>query len=139
MNRVELQQLSDERIADARALLAAGQWSGAYYIAGYALECALKSCVLTYIDQTGIIFEDKKYAQNCWTHDIEDLVRHANLTIERDKAAGSNIILGHYWLIAKDWSETSRYRISTQLQAVQLFHSLTETSDGVLPWVKQYW
>ncbi len=63
MNRAELQQLSDERIEDARALLAAKRWPGAYYLAGYALECALKSCVLAYIDRTGIIFEDKKYAQ----------------------------------------------------------------------------
>lgn len=139
MNRATLQQLSDERIADASALLAATQWAGAYYIAGYALECALKSCVLAYIDQTGIIFEDKKYAQNCWTHDIEDLVRQAGLTIERDKAAGTNIPLGQNWMVAKDWSEASRYRTSTKLQAEKLFHALTEKTDGVLPWVKNYW
>ena len=58
MNRAELQRLSLERIEDARALLAAKQWSGAYYLAGYSLECALKSCVLAYIERTGIIFED---------------------------------------------------------------------------------
>ncbi len=139
MNRAALQQLSDERIEDARVLIAAKQWAGAYYLAGYALECALKSCVLAYIDRTGIIFEDKKYAQNCWTHDIEDLVRQAGLTIERDEAAGTNITLGQHWLIAKDWSETSRYRISTQLQAEKLFHALTDNSNGVLPWVKNFW
>lgn len=139
MNRATLQQLSDERIADASALLAATQWAGAYYMAGYALECALKSCILAYIDRTGIIFEDKKYAQNCWTHDIEDLVRQAGLTIERDKAARTNITLGQHWMIAKDWSEASRYRMSTQLQAEKLFHALTDNTDGVLPWVKTYW
>ena len=139
MNRTTLQQLSDERISDARALLAANQWAGAYYLAGYALECALKSCVLAYIDRTGIIFEDKKYDQNCWTHDIEDLVRQPGLTIERDKAAGTNITLGQHWMIAKDWSEASRYRMSTQLQAEKLIHALTDNADGVLPWVKNYW
>lgn len=139
MNRAELQQLSHERIEDARALIAAQQWPGAYYLAGYALECALKSCVLAYIDRTGIIFEDKKYAQNCWTHDIEDLVRQAGLTIERDRAAGTNIILGQHWLIAKDWSESSRYRMSTQLQAEKLFLALTDTTDGVLSWVTKFW
>lgn len=139
MNRTTLQQLSDERISDARPLLAANQWAGAYYLAGYALECALKSCVLAYIDRTGIIFEDKKYDQNCWTHDIEDLVRQPGLTIERDKAAGTNITLGQHWMIAKDWSEASRYRMSTQLQAEKLIHALTDNADGVLPWVKNYW
>ncbi|NLS92967.1 MAG: hypothetical protein GXX96_12500 [Planctomycetaceae bacterium] len=139
MNRATLQRLSDERLDDARALIAAKQWAGAYYLAGYSLECALKSCVLAYIDRTGIIFEDKKYAQNCWTHDIEDLIRQAGLKIERDKAAGTNLTLGQNWLIAKDWSETSRYRMSTQLQAEKLLHALTDNTDGVLSWVKSFW
>ncbi|MFO7904770.1 MAG: hypothetical protein ACQESR_11225 [Planctomycetota bacterium] len=139
MNRTELQQLSDDRIEDARVLLEAKRWPAAYYLAGYALECALKSCVLAYIDRTGIIFEDKKYAQKRWTHDIEDLVRQAGLTIERDKAADANITLGQHWSIAKDWSESSRYRLSTQLQAEKLFNALTDTTDGVLPWVKNFW
>ena len=139
MNRADLQQLSDERIEDALALLNATQWSGAYYLAGYALECALKSCVLAYIDRTGIIFEDKKYAQKCWTHDIEEFVRQADLTVERDRAAGTNITLGQHWLIAKDWSESSRYRMSTQLQAEKLFNALTDATDGVILWVKNFW
>lgn len=139
MNRAELQQLSEERIEDASALLAAKRWPGAYYLIGYALECALKSCVLAYIERTGIIFEDKKYAQKCWTHDIEELVRQAGLTVERDKAARTNVNLGQNWLIAKDWSESSRYRMSTQLQAEKLFNALTDNTDGVLPWVKNFW
>jgi len=44
----------DERIEDATALLAASRWSGAYYLTGYALECALKSCVLAYNDYVSI-------------------------------------------------------------------------------------
>ena len=65
MNRSELQRLSNERIEDAQALLAASRWAGAYYLAGYAVECALKACVMAYIERTGIIFEDKKYAEKC--------------------------------------------------------------------------
>jgi hypothetical protein len=139
VNRAELRQLSTERIEDARALLAAKQWSGAYYLAGYSLECALKSCVLAYIERTGVIFEDRKYAEKCWTHDIEELVRQADLKVERDKAAGTNLNLGNNWLIAKDWSELSRYRLFTQLQAEKLFNALTDHTDGVLSWVKTFW
>jgi hypothetical protein len=139
LNRAALQQLSNERIEDARVLIVANRWAGAYYLAGYALECALKSCVLAYIDRTGIIFQDKKYAQNCWTHDIEDLVRQAGLNIERDKAAGTSIALGQHWLIVKDWSESSRYLMSTQVQAERLFHALTDNTDGVLSWLRNFW
>ena len=46
MNRDECQKLTQERIADVKALLAAKRWALAYYVAGYAVECALKACVL---------------------------------------------------------------------------------------------
>lgn len=44
MNRRTFQQLSATRLADARALLAARRYA-AYYLAGYAVECALKACI----------------------------------------------------------------------------------------------
>lgn len=45
MDRSELQRLAQERLADSEALFAAGRFSGAYYLAGYVIECALKACV----------------------------------------------------------------------------------------------
>jgi len=139
LNRTELQQLSDERIEDAKALLATSRWPGAYYLAGYALECALKSCVLAYVERTGIIFEDKKFAEKCWTHDLEALVKQADLIAERGLAIAANAQLGTNWLIAKDWSEIARYRLSTQQQAEKLVEAITDSKDGVLPWVKNHW
>ncbi|MEQ8789175.1 MAG: hypothetical protein RIC55_22875 [Pirellulaceae bacterium] len=139
MNRTELQSLSEQRVEDAGILLAAKRWPAAYYMAGYALECALKACVLVYIERTGIIFEDKKFSQNCWTHDIEELVRLAGLRIDRDRVAGANASLGQNWLTARDWSESSRYRMSTQSQAETLLSALIDDPDEVLPWVKNYW
>lgn len=139
MNRKELQRLADERIQDAKALLAASRWSGAYYLAGYALECALKSCVLRYVEQTGIIFEDRKFAERCWTHDLETLVKQAGLSNERGRAIAEDVQLGTNWLIAKDWSETARYRLSTQQQAEKLFAAIADSTHGVLSWVKNHW
>lgn len=139
MNRTKLQQLSHERVEDAKALLAASRWPGAYYLAGYALECGLKSCVLAYVERSGIIFEDKKFAEKCWTHDLETLVKQADLVTERGIAIAANAQLGTNWLIAKDWSEIARYRLSTQQQAEKLFDAITDSADGVLPWVKNHW
>ena len=45
MNRTDLQQPALTRLAEAKALLAAGFPAGAYYLAGYAVECALKACI----------------------------------------------------------------------------------------------
>jgi HEPN domain-containing protein len=45
MHRNDLMRLSRLRIREARVLLEAGEFPGAYYLAGYAVECALKACV----------------------------------------------------------------------------------------------
>ena len=122
-----------------RRLLASSRWAGAYYLAGYALECALKSCVLAYVERTGIIFEDKQFAEKCWTHDLETLVRQADLIAEHGLAIAANAQFGNNWLLAKDWTESARYRFSTQRQAEELFDAITDNSAGVLQWIRNYW
>jgi hypothetical protein len=64
VNRADLQFLAKERVLEAGILLKRKKWSGAYYLAGYAIECGLKSCVLVRVENTGIIFEDKKFASD---------------------------------------------------------------------------
>ena len=41
MNRADLQAMAEERVKDAKALLDGGRWEFAYYVSGYAVECAL--------------------------------------------------------------------------------------------------
>jgi len=139
LNRPHLQMLAEERIRDSTALLTASQWSGAYYLAGYALECALKSCVLHHVEQSGIIFDDKRFSEKCWTHDLELLVKLANLDVSRGASIQADPELGKNWLIAKDWSELSRYRLSTQQQSQLLYNAINDRTHGVLRWIRQNW
>jgi HEPN domain-containing protein len=45
MNRDTLQRISNQRRREVAVLLEAGLYAGAYYLAGYAVECALKACI----------------------------------------------------------------------------------------------
>jgi HEPN domain-containing protein len=45
VDRRDFQQLSRIRAREAEALLKLGLSDGAYYLAGYAVECALKACI----------------------------------------------------------------------------------------------
>lgn len=45
MKRQDLRELALLRLKEAQVLFANGCWSGAYYLAGYAIECALKACI----------------------------------------------------------------------------------------------
>jgi len=139
MNRLELRQLAEDRAIDAEALLNANRWSAAYYLIGYAVECGLKACILARVEQTGIIFTEKKFAEKCWTHDIEELVSTADLQAARGQDIANNPPLGQNWLVVKDWDETTRYRQMTEPQARGLYEAVTHNANGVLPWIRVRW
>lgn len=141
MDKAELQRLAEDRILDAQALLAAGRWSAAYYLAGYAVECALKACVLGYVMQTGaeVIFQDRRYTEKCWTHDIEELVKLSDLKKDWDTDCTENQILEENWATVKDWTEKSRYERKSQIEAQKLFEAINDKENGVLQWVKRHY
>jgi len=142
MNRMEFQQLAEVRVREAEALLAAGLWDGAYYLAGYAVECALKACVLRLVEQTGIIFEDKKFAEKCWTHDLEALVELLKLAPEVVSVRGvppAKPDVAARWAVVKEWDETTRYLRIPEQMARELVAAITDPAHGVLQWIRAYW
>jgi len=140
--RAEWQQLAEDRILDAQAHLAPGaaRWSAAYYLVGYAVECGLKSCVLVRVAaHPEVIYENRAFSQNAWTHDIESLVLLADLKAVRDADAAANPALYANWQRVKDWSEQARYLQKTQAEAERLFEAVTHPSDGVMRWIRLRW
>lgn len=77
MNRQDLQWLARTRLDEARVLLAAKKYDGAYYLAGYAVECALKACIAKQVRKFD--FPDKKLALDSYSHDLEQLLSVAGL------------------------------------------------------------
>ena len=137
MNRWDFQRLAEERRRDSDALLRAGQWSGAYYLAGYAIECGLKACIARLTNQHD--YPDKELAQRCYTHKVEILVKAAGLEAQRKADSIADPALGANWMIVKDWDEEARYRPWTEPQARRLYEAVAEATHGVLPWIKGHW
>jgi HEPN domain-containing protein len=133
-----LQKLANDRVADAKALLAAKRWAAAYYMAGYAVECGLKACILAHVERTGMIFEVKSYAEKCWTHDLKELLRLAGLQDAFDIHAAADADLGADWDIVKEWTESSRYRRTPKADAEDLSDAITDKKHGVLSWIKEH-
>jgi HEPN domain-containing protein len=139
VNRTEAKRFAEAWIVDAKALLDAGRWHAAYYLIGYAVECGLKACILAYIDNTGIIFRDKKFAEKCYTHDIEALVKAANLETTRGLDMQANPDLAANWQRVKDWNVDIRYQERGEAEARRLYEAVTDSANGVLPWIKARW
>jgi hypothetical protein len=139
VNRVQLRQLAEVRILEAGCLRNAGHWSGAYYLAGYSVECGLKACILAHVDASGAIFQDKRFSERCWTHDFVELLRLASLTPVLSADAAANAVLSTNWGIVKDWRETSRYGLTSQAEADLLYNAIVSDPNEVLPWLRIRW
>lgn len=140
MTRAEFQRLANDRIADAQALLRARRWAAAYYLAGYAVECGLKSCVLVRVAaEAGIIFEDRRYSEKCWTHGLPQLVDLAGLRAALAAATAADPELLAKWDTVKDWNELSRYVRKTKAAARDFYSAVADKKHGVLSWTKVHW
>jgi HEPN domain-containing protein len=137
MNRADLQRLAKARIREAQILFAAGEHSGAYYLAGYAIECALKACIAKSVKRYD--FPDKSLAQDSYVHDLGKLLKLADPNSELVTAAQANPLLNASWNLAKNWTEQSRYEVRTKNEAEAIINAITRRKDGVLPWIKRRW
>lgn len=137
MNRAELQRLANARISDAKVLLAARHWSGAYYMAGYAVECALKACIAKQMKAEE--FHDKSFAEKCWTHSLPQLVVLSALKDDFAAARQADTDLDDNWDAVKEWNESSRYARTPKAKAEILYEAITDRKHGVLSWLKKRW
>jgi len=140
VKRADWQKLAEERVKDAKVLLDGGQWAAAYYLAGYAVESGLKSCVLAYVEKNpDIIYREKRYSENCWTHDIGTLVQASGLDAIRLAVANTNPAFAANWGHAQKWSEKMRYVFTPESDAQRLYEAVTQNLNGVLPWIRIHW
>jgi len=137
MNKNELEKLVEIRIREAEVLLTANCYHGAYYLAGYALECTLKACIAK--QTKAFDFPDKKLTNGSYTHDLNKLFVIASLKQELTEQEKQDEDFKLNWAVASKWSEESRYENSIGKQdAHNLYNAITDNSSGILPWLKKY-
>jgi len=135
MNRVDLQQLAEIRLADAEALLAAGRWAGAFYMLGYVVECALKASIAAQLGPEEI--PDRKLVNEFYTHRLDGLLKISPLrpTLELRRAEGD--AFDAHWNSVQNWTEASRYQCDiSEEHARHLYTAITNANAGVYTWLK---
>jgi HEPN domain-containing protein len=137
MNRVDFQELAEMRIRESKALLAAGFPDGAYYLAGYAIECALKACIAKRTREHD--FPEKKLVNDSHTHDLGKLLQLAELKSELDAVVQDDPFMRSILETIQDWSETSRYEKKTVQDAKALLAAIEDREGGLLPWMRLRW
>jgi HEPN domain-containing protein len=137
MDRRDFQDLSRVRLKEARALLRLRLYDGAYYLAGYAVECALKSCIAKRTVRHE--FPDKKRVDSSYSHDLWSLLKVAGLEGAFDERARGDLDFLRNWKVVESWSEQSRYTITQETLAQELLMAITDRRHGILSWLKLYW
>lgn len=137
MNRKDLRALALVRLREAKTLLENRDFSGAYYLAGYVVECGLKACIAR---RTRLHdFPDKKRTEQSWTHDFKSLVGAAELKDSLDTEIRDDPVFSRNWANVIRWKEDSRYAINGEPEAIDLIKAISDRRHGVLRWLKRYW
>ncbi len=116
LNRDTLRKLAESRLEEARILLANKQWTGAYYMTGLAVECALKSCLAAEVKEHD--FPDKDFVNAMYVHNLEKLFKlNGALWLALQADVKTDAKLSVNWSTVKDWDGAKRYSIVEELDA----------------------
>ena len=138
MLRKDFQDLAEERIKDAEALLAAGRFSAARYFAGLAVECALKARIAGQTKEHE--FPDKERANKAFTHSLDELLKMAELTPELDSRTAVSRAFQTNWIRIKKWKVEWRYETPVgEAESTEFVESVADATDGILPWLRTHW
>lgn len=148
-SRSTLQKLTHQRLADAAILLTANQPDTAFYLAGYAIECALKAAVCRTLDQDDFYQPDRtnkgsRYVQDrvfreFKTHNYSDLLVLSGLSAKFERARTEDSQLEIAWTRVRsmNWSEQVRYRID--FLSVLAVSEFVESVNTIILWISKYW
>lgn len=141
MNRRAFQKLAEARLLDARALLKAKRYDAADYMAGYVIEYALKACIAK---RTKRFDFPPRSAADLYTHELERLIKAADLAKVFEQERQKDPQLEAYWSHVKDWKPGRRYELRgvsrASVKAVKDFiKAVEDRQHGVLQCFYKYW
>jgi hypothetical protein len=144
MTRTEFQQIAILRLEEAETLLVQGKYNGCCYLAGYALESALKAVICRQMDNDDFFDVLKSETVRAFKiHNLKELIILAGLSRKYDDLRINNLILYDNWLIIFDeirWSEQLRYQTAmTQKNAENMILAINQPENGIFEWIRKYW
>jgi len=134
MNRKDFHELAAARLREAKLLLTANASDGAYYLAGYAVEFALKACIAKQTERHD--FPDLERARDSYTHNAKKLIATAGLESALEDAV-REWEFGRRWSIVIRWSEESRYNRHSPKEAQDLIEAIENRKHGILQWLRK--
>ena len=112
-------------------------FDGAYYLGGYAVECALKACIAKTTRRHE--FPEKDKVNRSYSHNLRELVRVAGLEDDHASRVKADPKFERFWDTVEIWSEQSRYRRHSARSAEELLTAVANKQNGVIAWIAPHW
>lgn len=121
-----MQNLSSDRLEDAKALYKAGRYDGAFYICGYAVELGLKKKICETLGWEGYPNTESEFRRlkSLKIHDLDTLLHFSGVESQLKK---ENFI---EWSIVASWDPEIRY--SSEKRTEQSAKLLLESAETLL-------
>jgi hypothetical protein len=138
LNRGTLQLLAHSRVEEAALLLRHEHWTGAYYLTGLGVECALKSRLARAVQEHD--FPDKSFITKAYTHKLEDLAKlDGELWVQLNDEIDADATLRDNWSTVRQWDDEKRYSVVEEVEARSFYLAATEPISGILEWIQRRW
>lgn len=121
----------------SQLLLQGGEHSSAYHLCGLAVECALKAKIARGFRAND--FPERKFVEKIHTHNLNELLKLAQLTQALDLEEQTSATFRAYWNTVRGWDIESRYKVWTPAEANGMVETATKRGTGVLAWIRQHW
>ncbi|MCF2488138.1 hypothetical protein [Dyadobacter sp. CY347] len=141
---LQLKKLAHERISEAEILLSNSKREGVFYLAGYAIEFALKAVICVRLDvemydQSGKSNQKEispKVYSAFFTHNLKDLLILSGLKHQLEKELRIDPNFASAWSEVSLWNEQRRYDSGCTEQVANGFYNDAKT---LLAWISNYW
>jgi HEPN domain-containing protein len=126
----ELDNIAKARIDDAKILLAAGRFDSASYLAGYAVEIALKATICRTLQWTGFPSTNAEFQRykSFQTHELRVLLR---LSGHEGRIKKTHI---RFWTVVEAWTVDVRYNAVgtvSPVSAAEMLEAAEQIVEGL--------
>ena len=144
MTGIELKRLTQLRLKEANVLCDNRLYDGSCYLAGYCIELALKAAICKRMGTPDFFDAVKPETARAFKiHNLEELVTLAGLRTQFNQQINTNNQFRDNWSFIKtsiNWSEQLRYQMGkNQIETQTMLLALTDSQNGILPWIKKHW
>jgi len=142
---LDIQNLAQKRLDEAKLLLSNDYAEGGFYLAGYSIELMLKARICKHLEIEDFYLKQPEPLKKAYfVHNLDQLLTLSGLRKRFEDATdplkGNDAALNKNWNKICSWNEGARYDCHVQdKDAVAFINAIENPKNGFLLWLRKNW